>query len=152
MSKKKIGLIVVVCALAAVSVVGAQVIIQAFQRQYLNTGLFSVGARETANIYVSLDDYPGQSPANVVILLLDQTGAEVDRNEGTLAPGQSLGLATTHPGLYRVHVELSETTFQFTKRRTGLGSVEVVDTLTGVVRRIPPVIPSHNPVPGGEQP
>jgi hypothetical protein len=145
MSTKKIALIVVVCALAAVSVVGAQVVIQAFARQYLNTGIFSVGSRETANIYVSLDDQSGEAPAHVVLQLFDETGTEVGHNEATLAPGQSLRLVAPGPGLFRAHAEVINTTFNFTRRRTGVGTVEVIDNLTAIPRRIPNFHP--HPIP-----
>jgi hypothetical protein len=148
MSKQKIGLIVVVCALVGASLVGAQVVIQSFQRQYLNSGLFSVAARETANVYVSLDDQPGQASAYVVLQLFDETGAEVAHDEGYVAPGQSLRLVSPGPGLFRAHAEVRETTLQFTKRRTAVGSIEVVDTITTIPRRLP----SFNPVPPGERP
>jgi len=142
---KKIALIVAVCALAGISVVGAQVVIQAFARQYLNTGIFSVGQRETANIYVSLDDQSGEAPARVILQLFDETGTEVGHNEAMLAPGQSLRLVAPGPGLFRAHAEVINTAFNFTKRRTGVGTVEVIDNLTAIPRRLPNFNPHQIP-------
>lgn len=140
MSKKKIGLIVVVCALVGASVLGAQVI-QAFKRQYLNTGLFSVAAHETAYFYVSLDDQKDEPAAHVVMQFFNASGVEVARTEVDLAAGQSMRLVKPGPGFFRVHAEATDTTLQLTARRAVVGSVEVIDNITGGVRHIP----TYNP-------
>jgi hypothetical protein len=140
MSKKKIGLIVVVCALVGASVFGAQVI-EAFKRQYLNTGLFSVAAHETAFFYVSLDDQKGEPPAHIVMQFFNASGVEIGRTEVDLEAGQSVRLVRPGPGLFRAHAEVTDTTLQLTARRAGVGAVEVIDTITGGVRHIP----TYNP-------
>ena len=145
MSKKNIGLIGVVCLLLAVlaGMVGAQVI-QPFPRRYLNTGLFSLTATESAHVYISLDDNPGAPAARVVLQLLDETGTVVARDEATLQAGQSMRLVSPGPGLFRAHAEVTETTtLQLSPRRTPVGSGEAIDNITGRRRQLP----SFDPVP-----
>ena len=146
MSKRTIRLIAAACVVVAVAagVVGAQVI-QNLQRQYLNTGLFSVGVNEIAYFHVSLDDGPGAPGAQVILQLIDETGAVVVGSEHVLQPGQSASLRTPGPGPLRAHAEVIEPVFQFSTRRTSVGTVEVINSLTGVVRPIPSFDPHQIP-------
>ena len=144
MSKKNIGL-GIVCLLVVVlaGMVGAQVI-QGAPRRYLNTGLFSLTATETAHVYISLDDNPGGPAARVVLQLLDEAGNVVAHDEANLQAGQSMRLVSPGPGLFRAHAEVTETTtLPLSPRRTAVGSAEAIDSITGRRRQLP----SFDPVP-----
>jgi hypothetical protein len=147
MSKRTIGLIAAAAVLAGVvaGVAGAQ-IVQSFQRQFLNTGLFSVGPDEIANFHVSLDDARSGPPARVILQLIDETGAVVaSTGELVLQAGHSASLRTPGPGLFRAHAEVIETVLQLSARRTSAGTVEVINSVTGVVRPIPSFDPQQIP-------
>jgi len=147
MSKRTIRLIAAACVVAGVvaGVAGAQVI-QNLQRQYLNTGLFSVGVNEIAHFHVSLDDARTGPAARVILQLIDETGAVVAATgELTLQAGQSASLRTPGPGLFRAHAEVIETVLQLSARRTSAGTVEVINSVTGVVRPIPSFDPHQIP-------
>ena len=135
MSNTQTRLIAIGCLLSGifVGVAGAQVA-ETLQQRFLNSGLFAVTADERANFHVTLDDQRGAPPALVRLQILDQNGVVVARREVTLLPGQSASLAKSGPGLFRAHAEVVESGLLFTKRRTTVGSVEVIDDLKGVIR------------------
>jgi hypothetical protein len=58
-----------------------------------------------------------------------------------LGAGQSVRLVKPGPGYFRAHAEATDTTLQLTARRAVVGSVEVIDNITGGVRHIP----TYNP-------
>jgi hypothetical protein len=147
MSKRTIRLIAAACVVAGVAagVVGAQVV-QNLQRQFLNTGLFSVGTSEIAYFHVSLDDARSGPAARVILQLIDETGAVVaGTGEIPLQAGQSASLRTPGPGLFRAHAEVIESTLQLSARRRPVATVEVINSLTGVVRPIPSFDPHQIP-------
>jgi hypothetical protein len=138
MSNTKTKSIVAGCLLIAAfaGMAGAQV--SPPQRQYLNTGLFSVATRETANFYLTLDDQPGAPPARVLLQFLDPSGAVVSSTgEVTLQAGQSVALRRPGPGLFRAHAEVTSSTLPPSARRTPVGTVEVTGLDFAVVRTIP---------------
>ena len=147
MSKRTIGLIAAAFVVAAVvaGVAGAQVI-QNFQKQFLNTGLFSVGADEIAYFHVSIDDARSGPAARVILQFIDETGAVVaGTGELVVQAGHSVSLRTPGPGLFRAHAEVIETVFQLSARRTAVGAVEVINSKTGGVRPIPIYDPQQIP-------
>jgi hypothetical protein len=147
MTKRTIRLIAAACVVAGVAagVAGAQVI-QSLQRQFLNTGLFSVGTNEIAYFHVSLDDARSGPDAKVILQLIDETGAVIaGTGELVLHAGQSVSLRTPGPGRFRAHAEVTETVFQLSPRRTSAGTVEVINSVTGVVRPIPSFDPHQIP-------
>lgn len=135
MSSKQIKLIAIVCGCLSVAagLAGAQ-IIEAMRRQFLNTGLFTVSAREQVQFSVSLDDRRDAPAARVRLQLFDVNGAVIAHDETSLEPGQTVTLRAAGPGPMRAHAEVIEPLLQFTQRRAVIGSVEVIDVLTGVVR------------------
>jgi len=147
MSKRTIRLIAAACVVAGVAagVAGAQVI-QTSQRQFLNTGLFSVGTNEIASFHVSLDDARSGPDAKVILQLIDETGTVVaSTGELLLHAGQSASLRTPGPGPFRAHAEVIESALEFSARRRPVATVEVINSLTGVVRPIPSFDP--HPIP-----
>jgi hypothetical protein len=148
MSNRRIMVVAATCGLVGVlaGAVGAQVL-QIVQRRYLNTGMFSVAPGEMATFHLTLEDQAGAPPARVVLQLFDQEGAVVARQDATLLAGQSSMLQAPGPGLFRAHAEMVESVSQITQRRTAVGTVEVADTLTGVVRPVCSFDPIG--VPGG---
>jgi hypothetical protein len=135
MSNRNTRLVALGCLLAGVfaGVAGAQAL-EAVQRQYLNTGLFSVKTDQTAHFRVSLDDVAGAPPTRIVLQLLDSNGAVVAKKETTLLPGQSTTLQRSGPGLFRAHADVIDPDLTLSARRATVSTVEVVDTLTGAVR------------------
>ena len=147
MSKRSIRLIAAACVIAGVAagVAGAQVI-QTLQRQYLNTGLFSVGPDEVAHFHVSLDDARNGPAARVILQLIDETGTVVaGTGEIPLQAGKSVSLRTPGPGLFRAHAEVIEPTLQLSARRRSVATVEAINLVTGVVRPIPSFDPHQIP-------
>ena len=135
MSNRKTGLIMVVCLLigACVGIAGAQAV-EVAQRRYLNTGLFSLSTDQVARFRVSLDDHAGAPPARVVLQWFSPTGASLGKRETSLLPGQSTTLQTSGPGVFRAHAEVIDPDLPLSPRRAPVASLEVVDTLTGIVR------------------
>ena len=147
MSKRTIRLIAAACVVAGVvaGVAGAQVI-ENLQRQYLNTGLFSVGIDEIAHFHVSLDDARNGPAARVILQLIDETGTVVaGTGEIPLQAGKSVSLRTPGPGLFRAHAEVIEPTLQLSARRRSVATVEAINLVTGVVRPIPSFDPHQIP-------
>jgi uncharacterized protein (DUF58 family) len=143
MSKKTIGLMAVGCLILVilVGVAGAQLLLRVF----LNTGVFTVQAGEIVNFTVSLDEQRGQPPATVLMQLIDEGGAVVAGKPPTvLQPGQSASLIFTfrEQGRVRAHAEIIQSVAQLTLRRTPIGSVEIIDSLTGEVVRWWATIPT----------
>jgi hypothetical protein len=135
MSNRNITLLAAGCLLAGLSAgAGAAQALQAVQRQHLNTGLFTLLNNQTAYFRVSLDDGVGAPPTHVVLQLLDPGGAVVAHKEATLLPGQSALLQRSAPGIYRAHADVIDPDLQLSRRRVTVGTVEVVDTVTGGVR------------------
>lgn len=135
MSNKKIGLIAVGCLILGIciGVAGAQLLL----RFFLNTGVFTVQAGEIVNFTVSLDEQRGQPPATVSMQLIDESGAVIAGKTALLQPGQSTSLVFTfaEQGRVRAHAELIQSITQLTLRRTPIGSIEIIDRLTGEVVR-----------------
>jgi hypothetical protein len=135
MSNRKITLLAAGCLLAGLSAgVGAAQVLQAVQRQHLNTGLFTLLNNQTAHFRVSLDDVSGAPPTRVVLQLFDPGGAVIAHKEATLLPGQSASLQRSGPGVYRAHADVIDPDLQLSRRRAAVGTVEVVDTVSGGVR------------------
>jgi hypothetical protein len=137
MSKTTSQLVAGACLIVGVLVgaAGAQVL-QTWQRRFLNTGLFAVSAGQTARFHVTLDDNRGQAPAGVVLQVLDAKGAVVASRNAVLQPGESATLENPGPGLFRAHAEIVEPLLEAAPRRAVVGTVEVADSFTGVVRPV----------------
>jgi hypothetical protein len=148
MSRRRMTLLGAVCVLTGVFVgMAAAQAIDTAPRRYVNTAMFSVGTNQVAKFYVSLDDHEGAPPAQVLMQLFNANGAEMAKRETTLLPGQSAFLQSPGPGVYRAHAELREPDLQLSARRAAAGSVEIRDTLTGIVR--PSCHLNPWPIPGG---
>jgi hypothetical protein len=131
-SKKIIALGCLTVGLVA-GAAGAQVV----RVQYLNTGLFTVKTDQQALFNVSLDDGRGAQPAGVQLQLFDPSGAVVASQNVLLQPGESTTLRVPGPGSFRAHANVIDGTTQtFTDRRQVSGTVEVADTLTGIIRPV----------------
>jgi len=137
MSNTRVQLVAVGCLVLGVlaGAAGAQAV-PGLQRRFLNTGLFSVAAGETARFHVTLDDQRGQPPATVVQQLLDENGVQVASRNIVLTPGRSATLETPGPGVFRANAEVIDSLLQTTDRRATVGTVEVSDTITGIVRYV----------------
>jgi hypothetical protein len=148
MWSKKLKLIAAgcLCVSALSGIVGAQVML-AQQRRHLNTGLFISNPRETILFHLSLDDQRSQPGARVRLQLVDENGVVVAHDETTIDAGQTVTLRAPGGTPVRAHGELIEGVFAFTSRRAVVGSVEVFDQLTGVVRPICSFDPAG--LPGG---
>lgn len=135
MLNKKIGLIAVGCLILGIGigVAGAQLLL----RFFLNTGVFTVQAGEIVNFTVSLDEQRGQPGAQVLMQLIDESGAVIASKNAVLQPGQSTSLVFTFSaqGRVRAHAELIQSIAQLTLRRAPTGSIEIIDSLTGEVVR-----------------
>jgi hypothetical protein len=144
---KKTRLIAAGCVLLGVcaAVTAAQGFVS--QQQFTNTGLFGVGVREVATIYVSVDDVAGGPPARVVLQFIDEIGAVVAHREASVQAGQSVSLQSPGPALLRAHVEVTNPPLRLSARRTVPVGVEVIDTVTARPRSIPTFNPQ--PIPGG---
>jgi len=145
-SKKAIalGCLTVGLVTGAEGALVAQSIVRA---QYLNTGLFVVKTDQEALFSVSLDDRRDGPAAGAQLQLFDASGAVVASQNVVLQPGASSTLRVPGPGSFRAHANVVDgTTTAFSDRRQVSGSVEVVDTLTGIVR------PTCSFIPGGLPP
>jgi hypothetical protein len=145
-SKKVIALGCLTAGLVsgAAGVLVAQAIVRA---QYLNTSLFVVTTDQEARFSVSLDDRRDGPAAGVQLQLLDASGAVVASQNVVLQPGASSTLRVPGPGSFRAHASVVDgTTTAFSDRRSVSGSVEIIDTLTGIVR------PTCSFIPGGLPP
>lgn len=148
MWSRKLKLIAAGCVCVSVlsGIVGAQVI-AAQQRRHLNTGLFVSNRAETILFHLSLDDQRSQPGARVRLQLIDENGVIVAHDETTIDAGQTITLRAPGGTPVRAHGELLEGAFAFTNRRAVVGSVEVINELTGVVRPICSFDPAG--LPGG---
>jgi hypothetical protein len=134
MSKRTITSIAVVCLIVGIfaGVAGAQIV----QYKIANSGLATVNNHETIKFHFTLDDVPGTPPAVVQMQLLNENGAVMGSKIVTLNAGQSATLEGQGPGLRRAHADVVDSVPQITTRRNGVGSVEIHDTLTAVVRHV----------------
>jgi len=132
MSKRRITLVAVTCLLVGIfaGVGGAQIL----QYKIANSGLATVKDSETIQFHFTLDDAAGTPPAVVSMQLLNETGAVVASKVVTLNPGQSSTLESTSKGLRRAHADVIDSVPQITTRRTGIGSVEIHNSLTSETR------------------
>jgi hypothetical protein len=132
MSKRTMTLIAVTCLLVGIfaGAGGAQIL----QYKIANSGLATVNDRETMKFHFTLDDVTGAPPAVVSMQLLNENGTVVANKIVTLSPGQSATLESTSPGLRRAHADVIDSVPQITERRTGVGSVEIHNSLTSEVR------------------
>ena len=134
MSKRRITLVAVTCLLVGIfaGVGGAQIL----QYKIANSGLATVKDNETIKFHFTLDDVTGTPPAVVSMQLLNENGGVVANKVVTLNPGQSSTLESTSPGLRRAHADVIDSVPQITARRTGVGSVEIHNSLTTETRFI----------------
>ena len=132
MSKRTITFVAVTCLLVGIfaGVGGAQVI----QYKIANSGLATVNDSETMKFHFTLEDAAGTPPAVVQMQLLNENGAVVASKIVTLNPGQSATLESASPGLRRAHADVVDSVPQITDRRTGVGSVEIHNSLTTETR------------------
>ncbi len=132
MSKRKITLVAVTCLLVGIfaGVGGAQIL----QYKIANSGLATVNDSETIKFHFTLDDVAGTPPAVVSMQLLNENGAVVANKVVTLNPGQSSTLESTSPGLRRAHADVIDSVPQILARRTGVGSMEIHNSLTTETR------------------
>ncbi len=145
-SKKAIALGCLTVGLVA-GAAGALVAQSIVRAQYLNTSLFVVKTDQQAMFSVSLDDRRDAPEAGVQLQFLDPSGAVVASQNVVLQPGESSTLRVPGPGSFRAHASVVDgTTTTFSDRRQVSGSVEVLDTLTGIVR------PTCSFIPGGLPP
>jgi hypothetical protein len=119
-------LLIGVCAGA----VGAQVVEGVSPVRYLNTGLFTLSARQNAEFHATLDDTRAGASAKVLMTFIDERGVIVARREVVLLPGQSATLELAGPATVRAHAEFTEATSLFGPRRAIVGSVERLDLTT----------------------
>jgi hypothetical protein len=113
----------------------AQIVEAIFRVQFLNTGLFTVNADQEAAFHVSLDDQQGSPPARVALRLFDAAGTTVGSQDVALRAGESTTMRIAGPGIFRAHAQIvASTDLEFTARRQVVGSVEVVDKFTGIIR------------------
>jgi len=144
-SKKAIALGCLTVGLVA-GAAGALVAQTVFRAQYLNTSLFALRTDQQALFSVSLDDRRDAPAAGVQLQLFDASGAVVASQNVVLQPGESSTLRLPGPGSFRAHASVVDgTTTAFSDRRQVSGSVEVVDTLTGIVRPTCSFIPGLPP-------
>jgi hypothetical protein len=97
--------------------------------KFLNTGLFTLQAGDTALFNVTLDDVKGAPPANVVMQLLDPAGVLVARKAVVLNAGQSATLRYDVPGVYRAHAEIVSPNTIFSSRRRLITTLEILGGL-----------------------
>ena len=102
--------------------------------RFLNTSLFTVNAHEEAAFHVTLDDRQSGLPARVALRLFDAAGNAVARQDVVLRAGQSTTMRLAGPGPFRAHAQIVDAGLDLTGRRQVVGSVEVIDNLTGIVR------------------
>jgi hypothetical protein len=134
MSKRTIIFVAVTCLVVGIfaGVAGAQII----QYKIANSGLATVNDHETIKFHFTLEDLAGTPPAIVSMQLLNENGAVVANKIVTLNAGQSATLESPGPGLRRAHADIIDSVPQVTARRTGVGSVEVIDNITAVVHPV----------------
>ena len=132
-TRRQISSVAIGCLLAGLcaGAVGAQVVERARRIRYLNTGLFALEAQDQAQFNITLDDVRTGAPGRVLIQFLDERGTVVSRDQIVLQAGQSASLQMDGPGLFRVHAELIESGLQLTGRRAVVGTLEVLDKVTG---------------------
>jgi hypothetical protein len=131
-TRTKVSWIAAGCLLLGVcaGAVGAQVVDQVWVVRYLNTGLVTLSARQSAEFHVTLDDSRTGAPSTVVLTFMDERGVIVARRDVVLQGGQSATLAMTGPALVRGHAELAEATSFTSPRRAVVGSMELLDLTT----------------------
>lgn len=131
--------IVVGCLLIGVlaGAAAAQVVDAIFQVQYMNTGLFTMTRGQNAAFHVSLDDRRDGLPARVALAVFDSAGAVVARQDAVLRAGESTTMRIAGPGVFRAHAQIADSSiWDLAARRRVVGSVEVIDGLTAIVRPI----------------
>ena len=119
-----VGLLIGACAVA----VAAQTTPQE-PTQYINSGLFTVGAGEGVSVHVSLDDRRTAASGKVLLQIFDRNGTAVARQDFTLRPGQSATLQIREPGQYRAHAQTIELPFPYCERRRLIGNAEIFKLL-----------------------
>lgn len=117
-----------------IGVAGAQVV-KPRPAHYLNSGLFTVAPGEGARFRVALDDSQNTPPAQVTLQLHDEDGAVLTQKTITLLAGQSAHLSTQQPGVYRAHARVLEPVEKPSDRRVTVGSVEIFDVDSFLLRR-----------------
>ena len=134
MSKRTITSIAVACLVVGIFAGGAAA--QIVQYKVLNSGLTTVNDHETIKFHFTLEDKEGMPPAIVQMQLLNETGSVVASKIVTLDPGHSATLEDSSAGLRRAHADIVDAVSQVTTRRAAVGTVEVHDTLTKIVRPV----------------
>jgi hypothetical protein len=113
---------------------GAQIAEAMFSVRYIHAPLFSVNAYQEAAFHVTLHDRPSGLPARVALQLFDAAGNAVAREDVVLRGGQSATMRVPGPGPFSARAQIVDSNLDLTGRRQVVGSVEVIDTLTGIIR------------------
>src|SRR5215216_1171902 len=133
--KTRVSWMVAGCLVAGMSAgVAAQLTTRPVR--YFNCGISTLVAGQRGFFYLGIDDVPKQPSVRARLQFIDRSGTVVASKDVTLAAGQSTSLEIAGPAQVRAHGELVGSTTEFTARRTDVGSVEVIDELTGEIRPV----------------
>jgi hypothetical protein len=152
-TRRRISCIAIGCLIAGAfaGAVGAQVVNGALPVRRAYSGLFTLEPHNRAEFHVTLHDTRSTGPAKALIQFLNRAGATEAWTEVLLQPGQTASLPIPGPAAVRAFAEIKDTTFLATPQRTVVGTVEVVDTLTGVRGTVCPTAATNIDQGGSQQ-